>query len=70
MSLQNAVNLERINELKQKLEEQEKIIGELSSTPGNEGKQAILASLTDSQKQVNIDVDNRYVWIYVLKFQW
>lgn len=59
MSLQNAVNLERINELKQKLEEQEKIIGELSNTPGNEGKQAILASLTDSQKQVNIDVDNR-----------
>lgn len=69
MSLQNAVNLERINELKQKLEEQEKIIGELSNTPGNEGKQAILASLTDSQKQVNIDVDNRYVGIYVLKFQ-
>ena len=46
--------MERINELKQKVEEQEKIIVELSNTPGNEGKQAILETLSEKQKQVNI----------------
>ena len=40
--------------MKQKVEEQEKIIVELSNTPGNEGKQAILETLSEKQKQVNI----------------
>ena len=40
--------------MKQKVEEQEKIIVELSYTPGNEGKQAILETLSEKQKQVNI----------------